>query len=89
MLLEHWLDDVENPLADLVLVAVFLAVLEATAGQLEGRSLEDLHEATAPEGAGVGVDSIVSGVADAAEGNEILVGLEEEGDVLVELHDDC
>ena len=86
VLLEHRLNDMKNPLAGLVLVAVLLIVLEATTSQSEGGSLEDLHEATAPEGAAVGINRLASGLADASKGSEILVG-KEEGNVLVELHE--
>jgi len=87
--LEDWVDDVKHLLTRLVLVAILLAVLVATTGELHVGRLEDLLEATAPEGAGVCVDSIVGGFADEAERSEVLVGLEVGGDVLVELCEGC
>lgn len=75
----------ENLLARLVLAAMLLAILFAASGELEGGRLEDLLEAAAPEGAGVGVYGVVGGLADKAEGGEVFVGVEEVGDVLVEL----
>lgn len=72
-------------LARLVLFAILLAVLGATTGELEVGGLKDLLEATAPEGAGVGVYGIVGGLADKAEGGEVFVGIEVGGDALVEL----
>jgi hypothetical protein len=83
--LEDGFDHMEHLLARLVLVANLLAILKATAGEPEVRSLEDLLEATAPEGAAVCIHSVVGGLADKAEDSEILVGLEVGGDVLVEL----
>lgn len=72
-------------LACLVLVAILHAILVAATGEVEIGGLEDLLVATAPEGAGVGVYSIVGGLADEAEGSEVLVGCEVGSDVLVEL----
>ena len=72
-------------LARLVLVAVLLAILVAATGELEVGGLEDLLEATAPEGAGVCIHSGVGRLADEAEGSEVLVGCEVGGNVLVEL----
>ena len=86
MLLEHWLNDIEYHLSCLVLAAVLLAILLAAARQLEARSLELLLEATTPEGTGVSINRIVSGPADAVEGDNILVGLEEDSNSLVELY---
>jgi hypothetical protein len=87
--LEDRVDHMKHLLARLVLVAVLLAILVATTGELEVGRLEGLLEATAPEGAGVGVYSVVSGLADEAEGSEVFVGLEVGGDVLVELCQGC
>jgi hypothetical protein len=83
--LEDRIDDVKHLLARLVLVAILLAVLVATTGELEVGGLKDLLEATVPEGAGVCVYSVVGGLADEAEGGEVFVGCEVGGDVLVEL----
>lgn len=83
--LENSVDNVKHLLACLVLVAVLHAILVAATGEIEVGGLEDLLVATAPEGAGVGIYSIVGGLADEAEGGEILVGREVGGDVLVEL----
>ena len=83
--LKDCVDDVEHLLARLVLVANLLAILEAATSEPEAGGLEDLLEATAPEGAGVCVYSIVGGLADKAEGSEVLIAFEVGGDVLVEL----
>ena len=84
-ILEGCVDDMKHLLARLVLVAVRLAILVAATGELEVGGLEHLLEAAAPEGAGIRIYSIVGGLADEAEGSEILVGFEVGGDVLVEL----
>lgn len=72
-------------LACLVLLAILIAILGAKISELEAGGLKDLFEATAPKGAGVGVHSVVSGLADKAEGGEAFVGFEVGGDALVEL----
>ena len=87
--LEDRVDDVKNLLARLVLLAELLAILGATTSELETGGLKDLLEATAPEGAGVGVYSVVGGLADEAEGGEVFVGFEVGGDALVELRRRC
>jgi len=83
--LKDCVDHVEHLLARLVLVADVLAILKATTSEPEVSGLEDLLEATAPEGAAVCIHSVVGGLADKAEDSEVLVGLEVGGDVLVEL----
>jgi hypothetical protein len=75
----------EHLLARLVLVTDVLAIFEATTREPKVGGLEDLLEATAPEGAGVCIHSVVGGLADEAEDSEVLIGLEVGGDVLVEL----
>jgi hypothetical protein len=87
--LEDRVDDVEHLFARLVLVAELLAILEATTGERKVGGLEDLLEATAPEGAGVCVYGVGGGLADKAEGGEVLVVLEAGGDALVELCERC
>lgn len=72
-------------LACLVLIAKLHAILVAATGELEMGGLKNLLVATAPEGAGVGIYGLVGGLADEAEGSEILVGCEVGGDILVEL----
>jgi hypothetical protein len=88
-LLEDRINDMEHLLASLVLGAILLAILVATTGELEVGRLEGLLEATAPEGAGVCVDGVVGGLANEAEGSEVLVGGEVGGDALVELCKGC
>ena len=87
--LEDRVDDVEHLLARLVLVAELLAILEATACERKVGGLKDLLEATAPEGAGVCVYGVGGGLADKAEGSDVLVVLEVGGDALVELCERC
>ena len=87
--LEDRVDDVKHLLARLVLLAKLLAILGATTSELEAGGLKDLLEATAPEGAGVGVYGVVGGLADKAEGGEVFVRIEVGGDALVELCRRC
>lgn len=84
-LLGGWIDGVEHPLALKVLSAVLLVVRLAKASKLEVGRLEDLLEAAAPEGAAIGIDGVVGGLADAAEGSYVFVGVEKRGDALVQL----
>ena len=76
-------------LACLVLFAVLQTILVAATGEVEVGGLEDLLVATAPEGAGVCIYSIVGGLADEAEGSDVLVRCEVGGNVLVELCKRC
>jgi len=84
--LKDCVDHVEHLLARLVLVANLLAILEAATCEPKASGLENLLEATAPEGAGVCVYSVVGRLADKAEGSEVLVRFEVGGDVLVKLY---
>jgi hypothetical protein len=71
--LEGRINDVEHRLTQLILGAMLLAILLAVTGELQAGSLEDIVEATTPEGAPVSIDGVVGGLADEAERREVLV----------------
>jgi hypothetical protein len=64
---------VKHRLAQLVLIAVLLTVLLTVTSELEVGGLENLLEAKTPEREAVSIDGVVGGLADEAEGREVLV----------------
>jgi hypothetical protein len=64
---------VKHRFAQLVLIAVLLTVLLTVTSELEVGGLENLLETKTPERAAVSIDGVVGGLADEAEGREVLV----------------